>query len=150
MLIESQILESQLSIFCAFPTTFTSGDAHVFRNSGDSQGLEAWRRLHTEYAPTSSMRRVTIHGYVQNPTTCDRIEDLGFALEEWLAKKRQYEEFSNRDGSFCRVQYESLMAAMCKIMPKRVEETVMFKSDEDTFESLFYEFVPSASVKRTA
>ena len=39
------------------------------------------------------MRRVTILGYVQNETNCDRIDDRGFALEDWLAKKRQYKEF---------------------------------------------------------
>ena len=31
---------------------FTSDDANIVRNSGDSQGLEAWRRLHNEYDPT--------------------------------------------------------------------------------------------------
>ena len=149
MLIELQTWNASLRHFYAYPTSFTSGDAHVVRNSGDSHGLEARRRFHNEYPPTSSMRRVTIHGYVQHPTTCDRIEDLGFALEDWLAKKRQCEEFSNCDGRSCRVQDESLMAAMCKIMPKRNEETVMFKGDDDTFVSLFDEFVPSASVKRT-
>ena len=64
------------------------------------------------------MRRVTILGYVQNSTKCGRIEDLGFALEDWLAKKRQYEEFPNRDGTPCRSQDENLMAAMFKFMPK--------------------------------
>ena len=35
-----------------------------------------------EYDPTSSMRRVTILGYVQNPNKCDIIEDLGFGLDD--------------------------------------------------------------------
>ena len=65
------------------------------QTDGDSQGVEAWSRLHNEYDSTSSMRRVTILGYVQNPNTCDRIEDFGIALENWPVKKRQYEDFSN-------------------------------------------------------
>ena len=69
-------------------TAFTTGDANkVVRNWGSGNGLEAWRRLATEYDPMSSMRRVVILGQVQNPPKCDRIEDLGAALEDWLAKK---------------------------------------------------------------
>ena len=66
---------------------------------------------------------MTILGYVQKVTKCDRIEGLGFALEDWLAKKRQHEECSNRDGTHCRIQDDSLIAAMYKIMPKVLEET---------------------------
>ena len=51
---------------------------------------------------------MTILGYAQNPFTCERIEDLGGALE--LAKTRQHEELSKRDGSLCRVQDDSWMA----------------------------------------
>ena len=41
------------------------------------------------------------------------------------------------------------MAAMYTIMPKRVEETVMFKGDEDAFESLFDKVVSFASVQHS-
>ena len=37
----------------------------------------------------------------------------------------------------CRVQDDSLLAVMYKIVPKSLEETLMFKGDEDTFQSLF-------------
>ena len=70
----------------------------LFGTGGDGQGLQAWRRLHNEEDPTSSMRRVRILGYVLNINTRDKTEDLGFALEDWLAKKRQHEKFTNRDG----------------------------------------------------
>ena len=46
---------------------------------------------------------VTILGYVQSPTKNHRIEDHGFALEDRLAKKRQFDEFTKRDGSPRRV-----------------------------------------------
>ena len=72
--------------------SFTTGDANkVVRNSGPD-GLECWRRLNSEYDPTSSMRRVAILGLVQNPQRCKSVDELGSALESWLAKKRQYEE----------------------------------------------------------
>ena len=58
------------------------------RNAGEGNGLEAWRRLHSEYDSTSSMRRVAILQQVQNPPRCQRVEDLGYAL---ISKKLQYE-----------------------------------------------------------
>ena len=41
------------------------------------------------------------------------------------------------------------MTAMCTVMPETVEETVMFKGDEDTFESLFGKLVSFVSVKHS-
>ena len=67
---------------------FTTGDSNkIVRNAGSDAGLEAWRRLHNEYDPTSAMRRVTILGLVQNPPKCEKIENLGSALEDWLGKE---------------------------------------------------------------
>ena len=60
--------------------------------------------------PTSSMRRVAILQQVQNPPRCQRVEDLGPALEEWLSKKRQYEMFTDRNG--CQASDDSLVVAM--------------------------------------
>ena len=37
--------------------------------------------------PTSSMRRVAVLQQVQNPPRCQRVEDLGSALEDWLSLK---------------------------------------------------------------
>ena len=38
----------------------TDAPNRIVRNSGDGNGLEAWRRLHSEYDPISSMKRVPI------------------------------------------------------------------------------------------
>ena len=84
--------------FYAYLVPFTNDAANrIVRNSGEGNGLEAWRRL-SEYDPTSSMRRVAILQQVQNPSRCQRVEDLGSALEDWLSKKRQYEMFTDRNG----------------------------------------------------
>ena len=94
----------------AYLASFVPGGANKgVRNSGDGQGLEAWRRLHNEYNPSSSMRRVTILGHVQNLPKCQKIDDLGQALEDWLSKKRQYEDFTDREGNPCEVSKDSLM-----------------------------------------
>ena len=144
-------IEQMITQLYTYLVSFTTGDANrVVRNAGEGQGLEAWRRLNNEYDPTSSMRRVTILGLVQNPPKCDKVENLGAALEEWLTRKRQYEEFTDKDGSPCRVSDDSLIAAMFKLMPKSLEETVMFKSDEyESFEILFDRLSSFASTKHS-
>ena len=110
--------------FYAYLVSFTSDAAErIVRNSGEGNGLEAWRRLHSEYDPTSSMRRVAILQQVQNPPRCQRVEDLGPALEEWLSKKRQYEMFTDRNGRPCQASDDSFVAVMFRLMPKSLEET---------------------------
>ena len=104
----------------------TDAPNRIVRNSGDGNGLEAWRRLHSEYDPTSSMRRVSILQQVQNPPRCERVEDLGLTLEKWLSKKRQYELFTDRNGRPCQASDDTLVAAMFRLMPKSLEESVMF------------------------
>ena len=52
----------------AYLVSFTTDAANrIVRHSGEGNGLEAWRRLHSECDPTSSMRRVAILRQVQNP-----------------------------------------------------------------------------------
>ena len=76
------------------------------------------------------MRRVAILQHVQNPPRCQRVEDLGSALEDRLPKKRQHEIFTDRNGRPCQVSDDSLVAAMFRLMPKNLEETVMFTNED--------------------
>ena len=114
------LLESSMLTFVSFTTDRPN---RIVRNSGEGNGLEAWRRLHSEYDPTSSMTRVAILQQVQNPPRCQRVQDLGSALEEWLSKKRQYDMFTDRNGRPCQASDDSLVAAMFRLMPKSLEET---------------------------
>ena len=83
-------------------------------------------------------------GTCRIPPIATEFEDLGFALEDWLAKKRQYSEFSSRDGT---IEDDKWMASMYEFLHQSRKETVVFKGDEDTFQSLFDKFVSSASAK---
>ena len=86
-------IDGKVNGVLAYLVSFTTGEANkVVRNSG-SDGLEAWGRLTNEFDPTSAMRRVVVLRMVQNPPKCQKIEGLGALLEDWLAKKRQYEEY---------------------------------------------------------
>ncbi|CAK0827035.1 unnamed protein product, partial [Prorocentrum cordatum] len=114
------------------------------------QGLEAWRRLHAEYDPASAMRRVVILGKVQNPDKVESIDKLGQALEDWLMRKRQYEEFTDRDGQPCKVSEDSLIAAMYRLAPADLETQLMFNAAEDeTFADIFNRLSSYASTKHS-
>ena len=86
------------------------------------------------------MRRVTVRGYEQNPTKRYRIEVLGFALENWLAKKRS------------RIVMEGLAEfkkTVCKRQCTSSCPRVLRKGEEDTFESIFDKLASFASVKHS-
>ena len=103
--------------------SFTTGEANkVVRNAGSDGLEEADERVRPDIC---YMRRVVILGMVQNPPKCPRVEDLGTSLEDWLSKKRQYEEFTDGQGQPCRVSDDSLMAGLYKLMPESLEEAVI-------------------------
>ena len=130
--------------------SFTTDAANrIVRNSREGNGLEAWRRLHSEYDPTRSMRRVAILQQVQNPSRCERVEDLRPALEEWLSKKRQYEMFTDRNGLPCQASDDSLVAAMFRLMSKSLEETVRFANEDENFQELYDRLLVYNSTKQS-
>ena len=134
----------------AYLVSFTTDAANrIVRNSGEGNGLEAWRRLHNEYDPTSSMRRVAILQQVHNPPRCQRVEDLGTALEDWLTKKRQYEMFTDRNGRPCQTSDDSLVAAMFRLVPRSLEETVMFENEDEGFQELYDRLLACSSTKQS-
>ena len=140
------LLENYTPTLCLLqPTHLTE----LFRNSGEANGLEAWGRLHSEYDPTYSMRRVAILQEVQNPPRCQRVEDLGSALEDWPSKKRHYETFTDRNGRPCQASDDSLVAAMFRLMPKSLEETVMFADEDEGFQELFDRLLAFNSTKQS-
>ena len=95
------------------------------------------------------MRRVAILQQVQNPPRCQRVEDLGPALEEWLSKKRQHEMFTDRNGRPCQASDDSLVAAMFRLMPKSLEETVMFANEDEGFQELYDRLMAYSSTKQS-
>ena len=94
------------------------------------------------------MRCVAVLRQIQNPPRCQRVEDLGAALEAWLSKRRQYEMFTDRDGRPCQASDDSLVAAMFRLMPKSQEETVMFTYEDEGLQELFDWLLTYTSTKQ--
>ena len=106
----------------AYLVSFTTeAPNRIVPNAGEGNGFEAWRRLHGENDPMSSVRRVAVLQQVQNSPRFQRVEDLGAALEDWLSKKRQCEMFTDRDRRPCQASGDSLVATMFSLMPKSLE-----------------------------
>ena len=99
--------------------------------------------------PHVVQRRVAILQQVQNPPRCQRVEDMGAALEDWLSKKCQYEMFTDRNGRPCQASDDSLVAAMFRLMPKSLEETVMFADEDEGFQELFDRLLANSSTKQS-
>ena len=76
--------------------------------------------------------------------------DLGKALGDWLELKRQYEDFTDEKGDPCQVSSDSLEAAMYRIMPRALEEAVMFKAEDfGSFDALYDRLVAYSSTKHS-
>ena len=95
------------------------------------------------------MTRVAILQQVQNLLRCQRVEDLGSALEDWLSKKRHHETFTDRNGRPCQASDDSLVAAMFRLMPKSLEETVMFANEDERFQELFDRLLAYSGTKQS-
>ena len=86
---------------------------------------------------------------VQNPPRCQRVEDLGSALEDWLSEKRQYETFTDRSGRPCQASDDSLVAAMFRLMRKSLEETVTITNEDEGFQELYDRLLAYSSTKQS-
>ena len=91
------------------------------------------------------MRRVAILQQVQNPPRCQRFEDLGLALEDWLSKKFQYEMFTDRNGRPCQASHDSLLAAMFQLVWRRL----MLPNEDEGFQELFDRLLAHNSTKQS-
>ena len=110
-------------------TAFTEDQAHkLVRNAGDSEALEAWRKLSLEFDPISNMRRQTILSLVQDPPRCEDVKNLGPAFEDWLAKKHQYETFQDVKGNSCTVTDDSAIAELLNRMPQLLFENLQMQT----------------------
>ena len=57
--------------------------------------------------------------------------------------------FTDHDGRPCQALDDSLVAAMFRLMPKRLEEIVMFTNEDDGFQELLDRLLTSSSTKQS-
>ena len=117
---------SMISLESSTPTLYPSQLTQPTGSPETQAKATAWKPGDDCAAITTTRRPCDawpILQQVQNPPRCQRVQDLGTALEDWLLKKRQYEMFTDRNGRFCQASDDSLVAAMFRLLPKSLEET---------------------------
>ena len=57
--------------------------------------------------------------------------------------------FTERNGRPCQASDDSLVAAMFRLMPKSLEETVMFANQDEGFQELFDRLLAHSSTKQS-
>ena len=121
-------LESITHTFVSFTTDASN---RIVRNAGEGNGLEAWGRLHSVYDPRRPCDACRSFSKVRTRRVASelRIWDLRWRTG---SQKRQYEMFTDRDGRPCQASDDSLVAAMFRLMPKNLGETVMFTNEDGT------------------
>ena len=77
-----------------------------------------------------------------------KVADLALALENWLEKKRQYEQHTDANEEVCRVSEDSLIAAMFRLMPQSMADQMMLQLEDCTcFADLYDKLVAYTGVK---
>ena len=57
--------------------------------------------------------------------------------------------FTDCNGRKCKASDDSLLAAMFRLMPKNLEETVMFTNEDEGLQELFDSLVAASSTKQS-
>ncbi|CAK0813925.1 unnamed protein product [Prorocentrum cordatum] len=85
----------------------------------DGNGLEAWRKLHRRWDPTTGPRKRLILRSIISPPKCNA-EELGSALEKWIQQIGKYERRQGEDG-LAELPEDIKMAALEMLVPQDIE-----------------------------
>ena len=96
----------------------------ITQNSGIGNGLEAWRKLHRRYDPTTGGRKRNLLRAIISPGRC-RLEELGQALEKWEEMVVRYERRRDDQGRRELVPEAIKMAALESLVPEDMEKHLL-------------------------
>ncbi|CAE7245381.1 unnamed protein product [Symbiodinium sp. CCMP2592] len=103
--------------------TLCEGEAFTLvRSAGRGAGLEAWRKLHRRYDPSTGGRRRALLRSVLAPQKCQRIEDLSSAIELWEEAVRQFEARRRPDGTRAQLDEDIKVAVLEAMCPSDLEK----------------------------
>ena len=97
-------------------TYVLEGEAEaILTNSGDGNGLEAWRRLQQRFDPRSNARDLVDTQRIIKPTPCKTMQEVLPALEKWEDSLRQMND-ANRPPEMM------MMAIVIGMMPAKLQD----------------------------
>ena len=93
----------------------------IVLNAGQGNGLEAWRRLHKRFDPSTAGRHRNILGAIIRPPR-QKLENLSAALEAWEERVARYERKKDEKGNRRVLADDIKVAAVGGMVPEALEE----------------------------
>ncbi|CAK0880002.1 unnamed protein product, partial [Prorocentrum cordatum] len=115
-------LETKINqLYAALISTTADGSESndLVTGAPDGNGLEAWRKLHRRWDPTTGPRKRLILRSIISPPKCNA-EELGSALEKWIQQIGKYERRQGEDG-LAELPEDIKMAALEMLVPQDIE-----------------------------
>ncbi|CAK0857259.1 unnamed protein product [Prorocentrum cordatum] len=129
-------LETKVNqLYAALISTTADGSESndLVTGAPDGNGLEAWRKLHRRWDPTTGPRKRLILRSIISPPKCSA-DELGSALEKWIQQIGRYERRQGEDG-LAELPEDIKMAALEMLVPQDIENhLVLNKHRLDTFQ----------------
>ena len=100
----------------------TAKAREIFCNVPDSQGLEAWRRIHCHIYSKSERRVDELYQAIHHPKAAPNPQDVSAVLEEWDTNQRVYAELGGVP-----LRDDELRNIVLKIVPHIIRENLVFK-----------------------
>ncbi|CAK0805504.1 unnamed protein product, partial [Prorocentrum cordatum] len=115
-------LETKINqLYAALISTTADGSESndLVTGAPDGNGLEAWRKLHRRWDPTTGPWKRLILRSIISPPKCNA-EELGSALEKWIQQIGKYERRQGEDG-LAELPEDIKMAALEMLVPQDIE-----------------------------
>ncbi|CAK0899207.1 unnamed protein product [Prorocentrum cordatum] len=115
-------LETKVNqLYAALISTTADGSESndLVTGAPDGNGLEAWRKLHRRWDPTTGPRKRLILRSIISPPKCSA-DELGSALEKWIQQIGRYERRQGEDG-LAELPEDIKMAALEMLVPQDIE-----------------------------
>ncbi|CAK0882435.1 unnamed protein product [Prorocentrum cordatum] len=129
-------LETKVNqLYAALISTTADGSESndLVTGAPDGNGLEAWRKLHRRWDPTTGPRKRLILRSIISPPKCSA-DELGSALEKWIQQIGRYERRQGEDG-LAELPEDIKMAALEMLVPQDIENhLVLNKHRLETFQ----------------
>ena len=128
------------AVFTALIALTEDESNDIVVGAGDGQGLEAWRRLHRRWDPSTGRSRLGLLNMINNPPNV-KMADLHGALERWLQQISRFERRKGPDGVFEKVGSTAKCAALYLMVPQNIKNhftlnTGRLKTFDDYYQEL--------------
>eukprot|EP00435_Cladocopium_sp_Y103_P034158 s1161_g8.t1 len=119
---EAEEFNKQLYTVLRATTELTAFD--VVENTQTGHGLEAWRRLHRKFDPSTGSRKRIMLQALTSPERAT-FETLPGALERWKTLKSRYDRKRDQFGAREKLPESLSMNALEKLVPKELEQHLL-------------------------